>query len=289
MLTFDEIVAPTPYIKECATSIINKSKNIEEVIYNSFKAMEFIKYWMGNNVFPQTPKELEISKKGDCNEMSYYLYSLLNEIKKNADGKFGEFQVNFVELLNNSGKSLSHYLLSLTAPSSHLSKYKVDSKDGKATIFLDPSRGLDGIGVKYNDKLLRILKNEREVVAGYYRDAADTLLFYGGEVDLRGKIKFEEAIKLLKLSYILDRNSPVTLISLSKICHLKYKENAAEKLAKKALFLAPGWKKAYKQLLNIYYDTGKLDKAKECLKKIIEMDPNDPYAKLYKDLLSKSK
>jgi tetratricopeptide (TPR) repeat protein len=286
IVTFDKIVEPTPHIKKLSKSIIKKSKNIEEVIYNSLKAMEFIKTASDYEPrLPQTPKQLEISMKGDCNELSYYLYSLLLEIKKNSSGKFGEFHVDNVDVFTNKdNKDVGHYCLSVTVPSSYLSRYKNDvysENNGKSTLLIDPTYGVNGIGVKH--KLIRIL-SIREVIAEYYRDGAASCF------NACNKEAFKNGMELLKIALTIAPNSPTVLMSLSRMYYLLGKTYDSTKVAEKVATIFPNWEKPYVALLRNYYHYHKnYKKAKECWEKLRELNPNDSLVKSYKDLFSDSK
>jgi tetratricopeptide (TPR) repeat protein len=279
IITFDKIVEPTPRIKQLSISIIKKSKNFEEMIYNSLKVIEFIKIASDYEPrLPQTPKQLEISRKGDCNELSYYLYSLLLEIKKNSD-KFGEFHVDNVDVFTNKdNKDVGHYCLSITVPSSYLSRYKNDiysENDGKSTLLIDPTYGVNGIGVKH--KLIRIL-SIREVIAEYYRDGAASCF------NACNKEAFKNGMELLKIALTIAPNSPTVLMSLSRMYYLLGKTYDSTKVAEKVATIFPNWERPYVALLRNYYHYHKnYKKAKECWEKLRELDPNDLIVKSYKD------
>ncbi|MCX8202189.1 MAG: hypothetical protein N3G74_00020 [Candidatus Micrarchaeota archaeon] len=258
-IPFNQIVEPTSEIKKKANEIAKTAKDENEAIKLSLKVIDSFSFMpRSETAFPQTPSELEKSKKGDCNEFAIYLYSLLKEVENFSNFKFNP---KFVEVY-------------VTKEREHVNHMALQIDTGKGKIFVDPL-SKKKIGVEY--LVYRVL-DEKQFIASYYADAA-TYHWMNG--------KLKEAEKNFKIAIKNDPSSPTAIYGLSKVYSYTENNELALKYAQQLLRLQPNWSHAHLRIIQVYYDEGNYNEMKKAVKKLEEIDPNNKFIKMYNGIIER--
>ncbi|MEM3369588.1 MAG: hypothetical protein QXE90_01910 [Candidatus Micrarchaeia archaeon] len=257
-INFDQIVEPTEAMKKKAKEITQNSKTADEALRKTIDYMKKFKI-KTKNLPTQLPKDMDLSKEGDCNERSFYMYSLLKEIEKQSNFKF---QTSLVQVyISEKGEHVNHMVL------------KVNSNGWKFVDTLSSNPFVNGY------KLYREL-NETQVVANYYEDLGS---YFAMNAD------YNKSEQYLKIAYNLDPNSPSIIFNLSKLYSYKREERKALEYAEKLFNIEKKWIYPYVRYIQIYYSLDDHKKMEEFIKKGEEIDPENKVIKMYRGILDRIK
>lgn len=259
-ISFDKIIEPTEAMKQKAKEIAQKSKTADEALKKAIDFMQKNFKTKTKNIPTQLPKDMELSKEGDCNERSFYTYSFLKEIENQS--KF-RFQPSLVQIyIAENGEHVNHMVL----------KVNLDGKER----FID-TLSPNPFVKEYN--LYREL-NQTQVVANYYEDLGS---YFAMNAD------YDKGEQYLKTAYKLDPNSPSILYNLSKLYSYKRDERKALEYAEKLYNIEKKWIYPYVRHIQIYYNLDNHKKMEEFIKKGEEIDPENKIIKMYKGILGRIK
>ena len=272
------ILSPTNRIKDIANKIVKESNDTNQVIKNIIEYMKEFKPIAHPTVgLPAKPEEFEKRGGGDCNEMVYYLMTLINEIQKIKDYDIKNKMA--LVLIDENGKHMIHAAMVVISPKlknewktlnmdNLLNTNGITEEEIKNAVIIDL---LNKKVIGITPKLLIIL-NEKQFLGAYYADAAATLTY------LR---KYELAEKYFNIALKYDKDSPITYYNISKMYEQKNEFKKAERYARKVIELAPNWSYGYFMLAQIYYWQDKYKSALEKLIKAKEVEPEFPYYEIY--------
>ncbi len=192
----------------------------------------------------------KLQKAKDCKEKFIYLAFALRKLNR------------FDEAIESLQKSLEHQADALSISLEKAATYRHALNSDAAEKELKGCTNFENVSAEYHYQLGRLQESQ-----GLYEQAAEN---------------YKKALEL-------SPNHQKALFHLAYRCDLSGDEEAAIDYYKQIAANSPVYVSALLNLAVLYEDTGKFDKASQCIDKVLKYHPNHPRATLFKKDIESSK